>query len=307
MSVRNFIEKEIADKFALHNGAGAYRIQSVGDTYKAWVLREPGAYGVAIEYNDKVVSEKFANAYLESRTISLEEDGNLNILYLYCKDKALRNEFAKVCFDFCNPGKNGGLRYKIVHNPLEWWERWSALLGNSIKSKRVYDVLGELLVLCKLLSTEDKVNWSAISFGTHDIETLNALYEVKSTTRKYASEIHVSSQFQFDVEKELRLIFLRFEETNDGVSVDDVMRIISSLDPNKVSEYELYLEKHELQNGSQARYRRYKVLESRKYMIDDSFPRISATSFKDDKIPSRVKHIEYDVDLVGIDYENWSI
>ena len=51
----------------------------------------------------------------------------------------------------------------------------------------------------------------------------------------------------------------------------------------------------------------YKVLEIRKYNIDDRFPKIVSNNFKDNKIPENIINIKYVIDLDGIEYENIEI
>ena len=53
------------------------------------------------------------------------------------------------------------------------------------------------------------------------------------------------------------------------------------------------------------RNKKYKKLEGRIYEVDDSFPRIVQSSFKNDKYPNAITHIQYTVDLDGIEYSTW--
>ena len=49
--------------------------------------------------------------------------------------------------------------------------------------------------------------------------------------------------------------------------------------------------------GSSIRNKKYKVLTSLMYPVDDCFPRIVPESFKNDSIPNEVGHISYEVNL----------
>jgi hypothetical protein len=55
--------------------------------------------------------------------------------------------------------------------------------------------------------------------------------------------------------------------------------------------------------GANIRNKKYKVLEARKYIIDDNFPKIIEKSFKNDVFPPNIKKINYTINLDGIDYE----
>ena len=68
---------------------------------------------------------------------------------------------------------------------------------------------------------------------------------------------------------------------------------------------EIELERQGFEKGSNIRNKKYKILEKRKYEVNDSFPKIVQESFKGDKYPAAVVHIEYTVDLDGIEYTSW--
>ena len=68
---------------------------------------------------------------------------------------------------------------------------------------------------------------------------------------------------------------------------------------------ELELERQGFERGTSIRNKKYKVIEKRKYEVDDSFPRIVQESFKGNKYPNAITHIEYTIDLDGIKYAEW--
>ena len=74
------------------------------------------------------------------------------------------------------------------------------------------------------------------------------------------------------------------EESLEGVSINDVKAILVSkgYDENKL---EIELERQGFEKGTSIRNKKYKVLEKRKYEVNDSFPKIVQESFKDDKYP----------------------
>ena len=78
--------------------------------------------------------------------------------------------------------------------------------------------------------------------------------------------------------------------------------ISKGYDPGKL---EMELEKQGFERGANIRNKKYKILEKRKYEVDDSFPKIISESFKGDKFPDSVIHIEYTVDLDGLEYTTW--
>ena len=68
---------------------------------------------------------------------------------------------------------------------------------------------------------------------------------------------------------------------------------------------ELEIERQGFERGANIRNKKYKLLEKRKYEVDDSFPQITQASFKGEKYPDAITHIEYTINLDGITYTSW--
>ncbi|WP_027438320.1 PD-(D/E)XK motif protein [Lachnospira multipara] len=276
-------------------------IKSLPTQYSAIALRDDDKYGVAIEINkEKNVSEKFSSCELNTQTIY----DNKKYLVLSCKVESLRYEFASVCAEFLEPGKDGSHRKEILDDPFQWWTNWCKLMGNTFSRMEAYSVIAEMLVLEKLFKEDKDIEWTAVNAGSHDIESNQSSFEVKSTIKRYEASITISSQHQLKSEKALYLYFCRLEKSKEGLSINDVkdMLINDGYDEDKI-EYQLsYLGYN---NGASIREEKYKILEKRRYIVDDKFPRIVDASFKDDHIPDSVIKLTYTVDLDGLQYDIW--
>lgn len=294
---------EIKQFFATHKN-GALPLKSLPDEYPAYAIRTSEGFGVALEWDsDAALSEHFANANFYSSTMMLGgADKTLLILQSYRED--LRNEFACVCAQFVDPGKEGAGRASILSEPLSWWKKWRNLLGNVISDKAPYSVLCEMMVLDYVRNEDSSAEWTAAKSGTHDIESENRSYEVKSTIRRYGAEITISGQFQLLTPKPLDLFFCRVEESPAGISINDMKKKLVD-DGYNEGELEHQLSKQGYELGASSRVIKYSVLEKRRYHIDDSFPKITEASFKGDKIPNGITHITYSVDLETIPYTTW--
>lgn len=283
---------------------GARRIKSLPDEYPAYVIKLFDGYGVAIEYSsDTPIFEHFANSYIRTCTFTINEIER-EYLILICELDSLKYEFASICAEFIDPGFNGERRKNLVENPLNWWNNWKMLLGNSIMNKEIYSILSELIVFEHLIDTDPSVEWTAINGGTHDFESRNNSYEVKATLKKYESNIVISGQHQLHSDKPLFLYFCRLEESEYGISINDKLHDLQQKG-NYNQKIELYLERLNLQNGSSIRNKKYMVLEKRKYIIDSNFPKITNESFKNNTIPESITKISYTVDLSNIEYIDW--
>ena len=301
------ILEEIREYFASTQN-GAREIKTLPKEYSAMVIRDNEGYGVAIEFDDiRDISEKFANSRLFSRTLAI---GGIEKKYLIlsCMLDSLRYEFATVCAQFVEPGIDGMDRKNLMSEPLEWWKKWRELMGNTISNKEAYSVIAEMMVLDDLYTQDNTVEWTAVNSGSHDIEGNESSYEVKSTVKRYGATITISGQHQLQSLKRLQLYFCRLEQSRTGISINDMKdRLVADgYDKDKI-EQQLYQLGYE--RGASIREEKYKVLEKRKYEVDDTFPKITKASFKDDHIPESITQITYganfsDIKLIKENYTN---
>lgn len=277
------------------------RLQCAGDGFTAWVFREDDSFGVAVPVPEQVcVSERFAGARLV--TVDRVVSGvTRRLLRLESSSYALRNEFAVVCAQMVDPGPGGAVRNALVTDPRGWWQNWRQLLGNAVVNVSAYSVLGEMLALEHLLEQGVKPAWKGPSSGSVDIETPGAWYEVKSTLTRYDMRVHIAGQFQLAApeDKKLYLVHQRFEPSPEGVSVAAVASRLVALGADRHRLEEL-LDMCELEPGRSARTDTYRLLDSRLFTVDASFPRITPDSFKGGALPAGIVKLDYVVDLSGL-------
>jgi hypothetical protein len=231
------------------------------------------------------------------------QEKEIRLLLLTSTQENYRHEFATICAQFVDPGKDGADRQALQSDPLVWWTRWRDLLGNAVRVKSPYSVLGELITLEQLAISGRSPKWTGIDKATHDISTQDAGYEVKSTISRYETAVTISSQYQLECEgKELYLIFCRFEETMTGRSMVDVVNSLVALGFDRVR-LDKGLTNLGFELGCSDRARKYTLLEMRRYTIDDSFPKITSKSFVEGKIPECVVSMTYKINLANLQYE----
>ncbi|SIT87341.1 PD-(D/E)XK motif protein [Edaphobacillus lindanitolerans] len=294
--------QEIRNGFASLGGGMSLPIEAVKD-YPAFVLRIGKRYGVAIEVPAGIrINERFSNA--RYATTDYEIFGKRgNYLFLSSEIENLRNEFANICAAFVDPGENGTARKKIEESPLDWWEQMRELLGNRNVDSSPYNVLGELITYYYLIKQGKHVKWTGQQKGTVDFESKESDFEVKSTTMRYDSLIQINSQFQLQGGKEMKIFFLRFEESESGRSIDDIVSLLAKKGvPEKILEDSLASGGYE--PYSSGRNRKYRLHEMRRYNVDENFPLINKDTFKEQGISDRIIKINYTVDLGGMEYDD---
>ncbi|GIO91420.1 PD-(D/E)XK motif protein [Paenibacillus lactis] len=296
------INQEIRALFATTLNMSARLIKSLPNTHQAWVIRIGSDFGVGIASKEDItISERFNSARMWTAPMTIHNE-TYNLLMLTCQDEYQRMEFSAICAQFVDPEE----RENLLESPYNWWDRWKNLLGNSVKNKTPHGVLGELIALRKLWDQGEHPVWTGLEGGVNDIQCGTSGYEVKSTTMRYDTIISITGQFQLDnhISNSLYLIFCRFELSLNGESIDEV---VQSLVQRGIDEQKLenVLEKCGYEAGSSVRRERYKLLEMRKYHVDNSFPAITAKSFIGGQIPDAVVQFSYRLELSGLPYESW--
>ena len=296
--IPNTLLIEIREGFANLTPGKRARLSALPSQYPAWVYATGSTWGVSIQTLQSVeISERFSGARLYSERIKDSTE-----LRLECNRSEYRNEFAVVCAQFLEPGIGGEERARLLDRPADWWIRWRELLGNAIKQKKPYSVLGELLAFERLLDAGEEPQWLGPSGNSHDIEASSASYEVKSTVSRYSSTFHVAGQFQLRETpgKTLFIIHQRFEPSTTGESINTLVARLKAKG-HDVAPFEVALSRLGYEIGSSDRQITYQLLESRQYRVDANFPRITESSFVGGGVPRGIVSVEYDVDLAGIE------
>lgn len=294
---------EIRECFAATKPGTTRCLDSLPTEFPAWVIKKGKEFGVAIEYDGPIINERFSNCKIRSEQLS-SAGMERQYLVLTCAQEKLRYEFASVCSQFVDPGKNGTERKRILANPAEWWEQWRSLMGNAVVDHQVYSVIAEMLVLNHLFKKDKSVEWTAAKAGSKDIENPSESFEVKSTIVRYGSLITIAGQFQLQQTKPLHLFFCRMEDSPTGYSIDDVKDLLvqNGYDKNKI---DTELEHLGFEEGTNDRKKKYKVLEIKKYNVDKDFPKITLDSFVNKQMPTAVVQFSYTIDLDAV--TNYSV
>lgn len=274
----------------------------------AWVFVQESEIGVMIPVSPElVVDESFADIRYYTAIYQLEGE-NKNYLILASANEEQRNEFAHICSRFLYVGEQGAERDYLIQNPYEWWDALKELIGNVNRTKSVHAVLGELLVYYYLIYNGQQAKWQGASANTVDIVSKEANYEVKSTTKRYDSLIEINSQYQLKLvkDKPLYLAFMRFEESNEGTSIKDVISWLEDLGEKKtviekaVSSVGLSLRGRDVE-------RKFILHEAKRYAIDETFPTIKDEDFKTGQLHPNILKITYSIDLTGLSFTTMKI
>lgn len=296
VNIFNIVKKEFYTK--------TYGVRQVEDFY---IFKNRDEYGVGLKnINNVNINESFSNVQIKT-VEGIINNENISLILLTTSLETHKNEFASFCMQFLDKGNNNSNRELILNDPYTWWEKWRELIGNKLYNAKPYDVIAELLTIERLAKEGYKeIEWKGPTGSSIDIQTQSESFEVKSSLIRYENEITISSQFQLDIEQEKNshtLFFYKMEELENAESIDKIMGRLSKLNNINIEDIEKKVNSIGYKKFSSARKKSYVIHEVRKYKLDDTFPRITKNSFKDNKIPNNIKKINYVVNLDNIEYE----
>lgn len=262
---------------------------------------DDGWRGVAIPFSSQEeINEDFANVWLRTKTITGPEGNQERLLTLL--STSADSPFATLCSNFVDPGEDGEARKAILESPVAWWARWKGLLGNRSSDCRVYDVLAELAALTYLHKLGQNPKWRGPDRSSCDIDCGSTVYEVKSTTSRRQTSFTAHGFFQLaEAGVSKQLLFFRFERSDGGLTIDG---LVESLVNGGFSErlLEDALDNLGYPKGRSSRSEAFNLLEARVYEVDDSFPRIEASSFVEGALPAGISSLQYSVSLENVPY-----
>ena len=300
----NRVEQYLKNHFISMDNGKMLAVEGLLADCPAWIIKADGRIGVAIPYEGKKnFYGAFARVELE-RIDSFRGDGYWLYLSMAIGEKKTSIlQFASVCHDFVRTGDDGGIRRQIAAHPEKWWDSWCSLLGNATHEQMVHAVVGEMMVWSYLLKHGYKPKWTGSKRKCLDFVAGHRAWEIKSTLNRTELKVTVHGQYQLATNQgeSLELIFCRMEESERGISVNQLVEELESMDIDGC-----YLENElralGLREGSIARDRRFRLLEARVYQIDEHFPVIRESSFVGGCLPKGIVQLDYTIDLANLPY-----
>lgn len=238
------------------------------------------------------------------------EGVNRRFIAIFCRKKNLVNLFSRLMADITwnliNEGPESRDPWNFIYERLEGWKLLFSGRDSLAEEK---GLLGELIVLKHLLERYCNVDvWSGPIQGTKDFRLPDQNIEVKTTAVRYGYEVQFSGVFQMlNLQKYERLVFLRIAQAINGKhSVKQMIdEIATCLTTASQREYFLKL-LDEYSESARNSDKKWELLESVVFEVDDSFPRITNKSFENNCIPEGILEIKYTADLSGLPRNNMS-
>lgn len=284
------------------NGSGS-ETRAIGGN-GARLVRSGVRFGIFVPAD---VPPDYFEDKLNSMAIRSGEVNGRSGVFISCKVSTLKEVFAGECAKFLEDD----CVQRIMKDPFSWWNELKALYGNVLEDENHYFVFAEFLVFlmlhdeCSKSGREKRVTWKSCS-ATHDIEMSDgSQHEVKSTVRRTASVVTVSSKFQMlvDPARPFFLYFVRLEpERYDGVSIQDLIVRAGALGCD-VDQIDRLLTAQGLVLGSPKRRTRFAILEAKRFDAGTGpFPKFTPQSFRPEceDLLATVENFSYDINLSAV-------
>ena len=275
--------EEIKYAFSNIDEGKAWPVETVPGAAKGWLIREKnGGMIAALPTQYGVLSMKsFAGVHMRTSS-RLIDDTDQKLIIIECDRYENREPFSRICEDFLSSENGPG----IAENPKDWWRQWKELMGNASTKKAPYAVIGELLLLLRLIEAEQEPIWTGPVGGSHDIELEGLSLEVKSTIERIDEIVTISNQHQLSAEKnkELYLSLCRFEPNRGNLSINSLKCELTAagFDGDHLEDI---LRKLGYPEGRTSRDEKFDLLGVDIYEVGEKFPRIIPESFKEGVFP----------------------
>ena len=288
--------KEIRSAFANIQGKGFWSLESLDS--EAYCLCLNGEYGVAVPIDNlPPVDETFSDVRFAVRDFTIMHSGEIKTCLALSSpmpQTQYGDKFTLLCYDFLMWVSSD---VDVSANPFIWWEDWKRMVGNSDRDRPTYPVVAEMIAFDMMLSDGLNPVWEGPKSGSVDIRSNVYDCEVKSSLSRYDYEVTISSQTQLrKTDRDLHLRYFCFEQSESGLSIEDMVCRLSSHGIN-VFDIEENLNRLGFHKGNHSRTIKYAPVRIWDFIVDDDFPYIDENSFVGGHLPFAVGRFQYTINL----------
>jgi hypothetical protein len=210
-------------------------------------------------------------------------------------------------------GGSGSL-IEEIKNLLDKWKSMLTLDTEKVMSlSSVIGLFGELLLLDHLVNVKKIAaldNWVGPSGNRHDFEFASHSIEVKSTTVKNGSDIHVNGVNQLEAYngKSVAILRIKLETEPSGTSLPGLINKIKNANNLNSENFSEKLIKYGYLQHQEHLYSEicFQPVEFQIIPVNANFPRITTESLLSIDPTSRIKDVSYVVNVSGLETQSHS-
>jgi hypothetical protein len=201
---------------------------------------------------------------------------------------------------------------KSIVNFNKRLEAWKSFLkapqGKKLTQEALIGLVGELVILSELISIDDSIDtlimWKGPFNDKSDFVGLNQSLEVKTTVNKLKNEVHISSEYQLDLNEipELILAFVVLDKNPPHKNSFTLNELILNLMQDKseiwIANFKVMLKAvgYDFNNTEPYEHDVYSINKINIYKVNNEFPKICGS-----ELSQNISNVTYDLNLNGLE------
>lgn len=223
-----------------------------------------------------------------------------------CIDETFAEVFLQLCAELVENLHAADDPAQELRQQLDRWRQLFSAARDPLSQNALAGLFGELTQLTQIIQrngVEAHKTWRGPSGSVHDFETDHCRIEVKASTSRTGRRVSISSIEQLECPPAVDLYLRYFELRPDptGLSVPAVIEQVVALGVSRVWLLEqLDAVGYQAVNGPRYEHERFIVRNSLLYLVnDESFPKLTSSSFINGGVPPGVASVQYSIDLTN--------
>lgn len=264
---------------------------------------------VADQAVERLADERSRGIRVLTRPLSVQGQPERVFIDVMCSTSGGQDVFNLVASAVIEQIELGALPAEATRSTLGRWRRfWSAVPPSGLTAEEIVGLFGELWFLAVWLiphNVRQVKHWLGPTGIRHDFAWSGTAIEAKATTstRGHIHRINGIEQLDPPESGELFLFSLRMRE--EPTAANSLVTLVQSIsrrlatDAECLDSFESRLAQAGYSPLDADRYGdvRFRVVGEHLYKVCNGFPRLTATSFTDGRMPAGVDRIEYEVNL----------
>lgn len=231
---------------------------------------------------------------------------------IFCSGRHHAEPFTEIVKEICrNIFERHQNSVEAVNNIIRKWKSfWGKPPGALLGIEEQVGLIGELFILEHLVIqnyANSIESWTNAINLSHDFEFDNVSLEIKTTRHNHHRHIiNGLDQLEPTPSRSLILISIIALESEDGISLADMIHRIDQLLQNQPNHYDLFLDKifnrgYRPEHETVYNQNHFRITEVRSYSVTEQFPKLVHSSLNQPPT-ERISNIRYSLDLEGLEY-----
>jgi hypothetical protein len=270
------------------------------------------AIDVTTEAEEELIAPKVHGLTVGIKEYRINGTDLIKVIDIICERAEYLEEFCGVANEIACLVEEETSAFSSTNQVIRnWISFWSKKPTSSLTTEQILGLIGELLVLQKLLKVNAEKaleSWVGPLGNVHDFEFKDWSFEVKSTrSNQRVHTINGIGQLDIEENRNLGFISIKLEEVNNEEInlISEIYSTINCINKSKRNLVSKFSEKlselgySPIHNNEYLQYN-VRLIDMCFFEVGNDFPRITERSFGNN-FNERVIKIDYDISLLGME------